>query len=367
MRRRIFVMLEHSQPSIRKWLVVTLLVSSFAVTAVLVGQFGKGRKIQAELNQELSRLSSLGVELRQTTRFSDAEQKLSVIEKQIAEKGDEDLILAKIVAFAESPPFEVPPDSHGYLPQEVKEFLAALERVQNWISASAAKAALRGDRKGFDRRYEAAEALTACSQSYTFGNGVFLWKLPLEGALPSGSKGESWLREKWSAGEMPHFQRARLLGLGQIIAYPELYGRSFGSGSPIAGIAARFGEPSEIEGRVIALRQLRILAESVSKDSTKKALSRDLPGELQKSLTALPGGYIISNRYPWWPDFSLKEVYIGLIRMDVNQQRQAGKPLRLTWSKPYCVDPETGYPFTATVTSDRIMLRAKGWSRDTWF
>ncbi|HSI71765.1 MAG TPA: hypothetical protein VK934_01195 [Fimbriimonas sp.] len=352
--------MEGIRPSGAKWLIGTVVVSALIVASLLSAQIVKGRRIEADIGRELDALAHLGIELRKTTSAQEAGDRFRDIANKISRHDEEPAILAAITDATSKPPLTIDVDVTGRV-------WASTDNISTWLNHRAVEAAIANDKERFNALYDASETLLAYVKA-SVGT-----QLPLHTAFPKAGTGQLWLRERLVAGDLPHCSRSRLITAGQMIMLPEAFEKRYGGpsasgASTLANVVERMAtkQPSNRERKLICLRLLRNIAESLATMSTKAALLRDVNQEMADAFNAQSLTYPIPN-FGSPSGFNYKDVHVALIQMDIVNQRAAGKALRPSWSKPFCVDPLTGSAILVRATPTTLTLNASTWSIESTY
>lgn len=111
------------------------------------------------------------------------------------------------------------------------------------------------------------------------------------------------------------------------------------------------------------LRSLRQVAEKTLKRTPAENEIADHQEELQNLLKAdksWPAQWAVGRQSLFTMNSKAAlERYAALIYLDIYDSYQNGRPLVPTWSKPYCIDPDTKTPIDVKVKSNTLSMDVK--------
>jgi hypothetical protein len=350
-------------------------------------------QIDAKIHELEEKLLSAGVDVRPLTQASDAKAEYAAIANELrrlkGRSGEWQRIFLSLEAAAQKPAARFIRTQRADKPiDRLNE--GVIEPIDEWCQAHATYWAKKGDWGAVERLYRFEQRFKeqlCAANSNTFG----MW-LPDDGNPPlgylsiEGPDARRWLRRKLETFDLKGLLLARLSGFGRLAREAKGHGIALHNVSsfvvgPEPKPVPKWKEQSESDplfrqkADLATLQQLNVLAKEALRMPVKQAVSKHLGQRLWELLHAEG-----SNSARWAADHL--DVYSGslfstygwhtiLIELDLREARDAGRRLVPTWSKHYCVDPDTGRPIVVRATRKSIWMSSKSefgeWhSSDPW-
>ena len=351
-------------------------------------------QIDADISQEEGRLLSLGVDVRSLGPLTDAKPDYAAIAQEIVSLGGKagkyEEILLKLEAAAAKPAAHFTRTQRGDKPID-RLNSGVIEPIDDWCQNHAHFWAKQHDWVWLDRLYKFEKRFK--EQLLLGDSSIFgLW-LPEAGNPPLGylviddAKSRGWLRRKLEAFDLEGMRLAKLGRFGRLAREAKGAGRTPLRIMSLSDLRPRPPEPppkwkQESENDPLfrkkadlaTLRQLNVLAAEALHLPLLKVISLDLRNALWELLDKEG-----SNPAAWAADhldlysssdhFDVWGWNMELIELDLREARDAGRPLVPTWSKRYCIDPNTGAPINVRTTKKGFTLSSRSdngeWHRTT--
>lgn len=345
--------------------------------------------LDAAIQQEEARLLAVGVDARPIVPAIDAREDYSEAARWIGTLDptvdNTDKVMVRLEWVAKKPCARFLGSEHGDKAVHRRND-EILQEIDDWCQMQAHKWAKEHDWDALERLYKFEKRLK--SQLLAGGSDVFGRWLP-DASPPLGylirddAETRAWLRKKIESFDIGVYRLAQLSKFARHereakgVGDAPLFSAGLVDADPPAKKAPKWKDDAENDplfrkrADLAMLLQLNVAVRQILADPAKQTArmewGRILWGLLDKEGTS-PSAWAADHTDMYWFDyFSTWGWNISLIELDLREARDAGRPLVPTWSKQYCVDPDTGAPIIVEANEKEFTLSSKSesseWSR----
>lgn len=352
---------------IRWFLAVPLVIFILAFGGIFLAEY----RVSAAIRKETDLLAAMGVDVRELSPKDNAAKDYEALfgnRNWMDGSTFPEETLKRLEKAAQKPyvRYEMDRSREDYNPFQISRPLA---NANSWCTMQSFMFAQRRDWKALERIFQIQRRL---SVQYFAGGTDGTIATVGDGLAPLDSLSShpdpqirSWLRRKLETFEYRDLLKARLSAMGR-------YARRL-KGEPITlrGMHT-VKEPAWWEkaiekttlfqkgAQLAVLREWRKIVEGTLKQPFPKALMGDKYAELALALKqdgSWPATWASQHIEAFGNEgLDARQLHIALIRIDLQEAKEKGKPLVPTWSKKYCVDPETGAPIKIKATANTLQL-----------